>query len=287
MEWRYSAAKDPATPAAMLMSLLDFKDCRLHLSQNPSSPTALLEELSTKEAFEHLDPLNRRMAVANVLRHSNTSPEAISRILEWTEGYLNKVFEGESPENVSNRLDSYFYPSAADNQNTPVKYLIKFIKSDDETTLSYVVKNPNLPQEFIDEFAELLVSQNGTDSPKLYDRVAENPNLAAKYFPALAKHSKWFVRDHIARNPSTPGEVLMGMLKDEDFMVRIGCLMNPNLPLEGLEYFANQTKQELRQLGQNWIDDHIQNVKRSILRNKNASEDLKSWVSSEEWLKSR
>jgi hypothetical protein len=227
------------------------------------------------------------MAIANVLRHRNTSGPTIANILEWADEKLHKLQDGENPMQAPSRLETYFYPSAAGNPNTPVKYLKKFAKMHDELTTVYLVENPSLPQAIIDEYAELLIASDGSDDEKIFDKVAQNPKLKEKHIRALATHPKFFVRDHIARNPSTPGDVLMSMIKDEDFMVRIGCLMNLNLPLEGIEYFAKQTRAELRALGHNWIDDYLQTVRRSVSRNPYATEELKSWVASEDWLRSR
>jgi hypothetical protein len=287
MEWRFDAARDPATPQGMLLALVEYPDCRTLLSENKSTPAEVLERLSQEDAFQHLDPTNRRMAVANVLRHRNTPGTSIAHILEWTEGHLNKLQDDENPMHAPSRLATYFYPSAAGNPNTPKKYLVKFEEMDDELTTIYLVENPSLPQTIIDKYAELLINSAGEDGVRLFDKVAQNPNLKLKHIEALSKHAKDFVRDHISRNPTTPALVLMEMIKDEYFMVRIGCLMNLNLPLEGIEYFATQTRNELRQLDHNWIDDYLQTVRRSVLRNPNSTEKLRTWVASEEWLKTR
>lgn len=287
MEWRYAAARDPSTPPSMLASLFDFQDCRLLLADNQSTPTETLEKLSEKDALGHLDPTNRRMAVASVLSNPNTSSSAITRILTWTEGFLNVVMPGEEPSHAPSRLQDYFYPSAAKNPNTPLKFLKKFAESDDTTTIFWLLPNPRLPREVIANFVAKVLETTDHEHLHTISTVAQNPSLTESEIVSLSQHPTWYVRDAIARNKSTPSHVLMSLIKDPDFMTRIGCLWNENLPLEGLEYFASQTKAELRALGHNWLDDYIAGVRKCVLKNPHSSAELKKWVASDEWLRTR
>jgi len=287
MEWRYAAARDASTPPAMLVGLYDFADCRLLLAENVSTPTEILEKLSEENAFTHLDPTNRRMAIASVLSNRNTSSTAISRILTWTEGVLNVVTPGENSSHAPSRLKDYFYPSAAGNPNTPVKYLKKFAESDDTTTIFWLLPNPKLPREIIAKFVDEVLTTFEHEELHSFSTVAQNPNLIESEMVSLSRHPMGYVRDAIARNKSTPAKILMGLINDEYFMTRIGCVWNENLPLEGLEYFANQTRAELRALGHNWIDDYLDGVRKCVLKNPHSSDELRKWVATEEWLRSR
>jgi hypothetical protein len=188
MEWRFAAAKDPTTPISMLESLFEYKDCRLHLSDNPSTPEGLLAKLGEEDAFSHLSPLNRRMAVANVLSHKNCSAKTIANILTWTEGKLNVLQEGESEETSPTRLKDYFYSSAASNPNTPTKYLIQFANSDDETTIFWLLPNPNLPAEVIAPFVEKVLQTVEHEHLHSISTVAQNPSLSQRQIELLSKH---------------------------------------------------------------------------------------------------
>ncbi len=287
MEWRHSAAASPDTPPAILRSIYEFLDCRIHLSNNPSTPTDILELLSHEESLAHLDSGNRRIAVANVLRHLNSSPSAISRILEWTEGVLNVLREDEDSKFVSTRIKDYFYPSAASNPNTPVKYLEIFAESNEEITLFWLLPNPKLPAKLISIFIAKLLAETNSEKIFTYSLVAQNPSLTAEQIKRLSMYPSRMVKEAIARNPSTSGEILMSLIQDPDSMVRIGCLWNMNLPLKGLQYYANQTKAELRKLGMSWIDTYLEGVRKCVLRNENASDELRNWVVSDEWLRTR
>jgi len=180
MEWRFAAAKDPSTPPSMLASLYDFPDCRLLLADNHSTPTETLEKLSQIDAFEHLDPTNRRMAVASVLSNPNTSSAAITRILDWTEGFLNVVMPGEEPSHESSRLQNYFFPSAAKNPNTPLKFLKKFAESGDATTISWLLPNPRLARDLIASFVAKVLETTEHKHLHAISTVAQNPNLTEK-----------------------------------------------------------------------------------------------------------
>ena len=287
MDWRYGAARDPNTPPSILASLYEFPDCRLLLSENKSTPTEILEKLSEKDAFEDLDPTNRRMAVAKVLSNPNTSGTAITRILIWTDGFLNVTMPGEDPSHAPSRLQTYFYASAAQNPNTPVKYLKRFAESEDSTTIFWLLPNPNLPREIIANFvAQVLVTFEHEQLHSI-STVAQNPRLLESEIISLSKHPIGYIRDAISRNKSTPPFVLMGLISDEDFMTRIGCINNQNLPLEGLEHYSKLTKSELRALGHQWVDDYLDGIRTCILRNPNSTAELRNWVASEEWWKTR
>lgn len=287
MNWRYGAASDPSTPTSMLEGLYEFADCRIHLSENISTPPAILELLGEENAFAHLGPMNRRMAVANVLRNPNTPTSTITKILTWTEGKLNVYHPEENPMHDNPRLKDYFYSSAGGNPNTPVEFLRKLADSDDSTVIFWLLRNPSLPRDVIERFVSKVLVTFDHEHLHSISTVAQNPTLIESEILSLSKHPMGYVRDAIARNKSTPGKILMTFLHDEYFMTRIGTVWNDNLPLEGLMYFANQTRAELRALGHNWVDDYLKGVRDAVMKNPNATEELRNWVSSPEWFRER
>jgi hypothetical protein len=287
MNWRYGAASDPTTPASILTELYEFPDCRLHLSDNKSTPPAILELLGQENAFSHLDTMNRRIAVANVLRNPNTPTSTIKNILTWTEGRLNVYQPEENPIHDNPRLKDYFYSAAAGNVNTPVDYLRKLADSDDSTTIFWLLPNPNLPRDVIARFVAKVLITFDHEHLHSISTVAQNPSLIESEILSLSKHPMGYVRDAIARNKSTSGKILMTFLHDEYFMTRIGAVWNENLPLEGLNFFANQTRAELRALGHNWVDDYLKGVRDAVLKSPHATEELRNWVSSPEWFRER
>jgi hypothetical protein len=239
MEWRFSAAKDPNTPVKILESLYEFEDCRLWLSQNPSSPKSLLKKLGEKEAFQHLDPTNWRMAIANVLSNENTSTETIVKIMNWTKGFLDKPLPNERLDWVPPRVESYFEPSIAGNINTPVEILIELEKSTDETTIFYLLKNPKLPRELIAKYVEIVMELTEHEQLHKYSRISENTSLTEDQIVQLSKHPIFYIRDHIARNPRTPVSILMKLQNDEDSQVRYAVIFNPNFPITALQEKLN------------------------------------------------
>jgi hypothetical protein len=279
--WQIQAAKDPNTSPEILSSLFDNPECHDFLIKNPSSSRGLLAALGVKEAFTS-DPMNRRISVANVLREAPTA-EIIERILVWTEGSLNVLQEGEREESVSltKALKHYFYPSAASNPNTPVKYLEEFSRSDYKVTLSNLCPNPSLPLNIVNQFAEKLIAATTDEEINTYDRIVSNPKLSRKYLTIFSKHPKFYVRAGVARNPNTPDEVQIELASDLDSGVFFGLQFNPNLCEEALLMMCQRTKQDVRKSTQ-WVNEYYNNLKNKALAG-HYSKSIKELVLSANW----
>jgi hypothetical protein len=249
MEWRFSAAKNPLTPAEILEGLFVYEDCRFWLSQNPSSPKKLMAMLGEKEAFEHLDAINWRQAVAYVLSHPNTDSKTILKILEWTNGFLNQPLKDEDPDWIPEDLETYFISSAALNENAPVELLIKFEKSSNENNIFYLLRNPNLPMDLIQKYVDIALRTTDHEILHNYSEIARNRSLTASQIEKLSKHPKFYIRDSIARNLSTPISVLLFLKDDESPQVQYGVIFNPNTPIEVLHQKASMDDSEIRNLG--------------------------------------
>jgi hypothetical protein len=261
MDWRFDAAKNPFTPAKILEELFAFEDCRLWLSQNPSSSKQLMAKLGKKSSFEHLDATNWRMAVAHVLSHPNTDTKTILEILKWTSGFLNQPFPDEEPDWIPENLDTYFESSAVSNENTPVDLLIKFEKSSNETTIYYLLRNPNLPKNLIQKYVDIVLETTEHEALHKYSRIAENPSLTVSQIEKLATHPKFYIRDSIARNLSTPISVLLLLKDDQDSQVQYGVIFNPNTPIEVLHQKASMDHHEIRKIGvenPSWYKEAVQ-----------------------------
>lgn len=279
--WKIQAAKDPETSPQILSSLLDSPDCHEYLIKNPSTPMSVLAALGVKEAFTS-DPMNRRMQVAKVLSNAPTS-EIVDRILTWTEGSLNVLQDGEDPDSISysRTIKHYFYPSAAKNPNTPLKYLEEFAESEYDLTVSYLAPNPSLPKKIINEFAESLISASTERDFSRYDRVAENPKLDPKYLKMLSKHEKYYIRAAVARNPNTPEDAQVDLASDTDSYVFFQLQFNQNLYESALLKMCQRTKSDIRKSTQ-WVDDYYNNLKDRALTG-NFSESLQKLVISPDW----
>ena len=279
--WQIQAAKDPNTSPEILSSLFKYPECHDFLIKNPSSPTGLLASLGVKEVFTS-DPMNRRISVANVLSKAPTA-EIIERILVWTEGSLNVLQEGERQESVSlsKALKHYFYPSAASNPNTPVKYLEEFSRSDYKVTLTNLCPNPSLPLYIVNQFAEKLSAATTDEEINTYDRVVSNPKLSTKYLTIFSKHPKYFIRAGVARNPNTPDEVQIELASDLDSGVFFGLQFNPNLCEEALLVMCQRTKVDVRK-STRWVDDYYSNLKNKALAG-HYSKSIKELVMSTDW----
>jgi hypothetical protein len=249
MEWRFGAAKNPLTPTEILEGLFVFEDCRLWLSQNPSSSKKLMAMLGKKEAFEHLDATNWRHAVAYVLSHPNTDSKTILKVLEWTNGFLNQPLKDEDPDWIPEDLETYFESSAVSNENTPVELLIKFEKSSNENNIFYLLQNSNLPKDLIEKYVNIALATTDHEILHHYSGIAENRSLTVSQIEKLAKHPKFYIRDRIARNPSTPVSVLLFLKDDENFLVQYGVIFNPHTPIEVLHQKASMDDSEIRNLG--------------------------------------
>jgi hypothetical protein len=280
--WQFEAAQDPNTSPEILSSLFDNPKCHDFLIKNPSSPKGLLAALGVKEAFTS-DPMNNRMAVAEVLSKAKT-PQIIERILNWTEGYLNVLQAGEDPSFVDHsRLKNYFYPSAAENPNTPVKYLKEFARTGDSTTIFYLGPNPSLPKSILDELAEKLSKAETHDERHEFSRVPENINLSSEYLIQFSKHPAHYIRAAVARNPSTPKEAQVELAGDSDSYVLSQLQYNNSLCEEALLRMCHRTKGEIRNLTQ-WVDDYFNNLRKRALSG-SYSEELKKLVTSHDWPK--
>lgn len=279
--WKIQAAKDPETSPQILSSLLDSPECHEYLIKNPSTPTGVLAALGVKEAFTS-DPMNRRMQVAEVLSHAPTS-EIIDRILTWTEGSLNVLQDGEDPDSISysRTIKHYFYPSAAKNPNTPLKYLEEFAKSEYDLTIINLAPNPSLPKKIINEFAESLISASTDSDRSQYYRVAENPKLDPKYLKILSKHEKYYIRAAVARNSNTPEDAQIDLASDTDSYVFFQLQFNQNLYESALLKMCQRTKSDIRKSTQ-WVDDYYNNLKDRALTGK-FSESLQKLVISPDW----
>ena len=280
--WQYEAAQDPNTSPEILSSLFDNPKCHDFLIKNPSSPKGLLAALGVKEAFTS-DPMNNRMAVAEVLSKAKT-PQIIERILNWTEGYLNVLQAGEDPSFVDHsRLKNYFYPSAAENPNTPVKYLKEFAKTGDSTTIFYLGPNPSLPKSILDELAEKLSKAETHDERHEFSRVPENINLSSEYLIQFSKHPAHYIRAAVARNPSTPKEAQVELADDLDSYVLSQLQYNNSLCEEAILRMCHRTKADIRSLTQ-WVEDYFNNLRKRALSG-DYSEELKKLVTSHDWPK--
>ena len=280
-DWQVEAAKDPSTPPEILNSLFKFPECHKFLVENPSSPKSLLASLGVKEAFT-ADPMNRRMAVAEVLSEAPTG-EIVDRILTWTEGSLNVLQEGEDPNSISysETIKHYFYPSAAKNPNTPIKYLEEFAKSDYDLTLSCLAPNPSLPKKLRDQFAEKLIAAVTEEDLSRYSRISENPNLDPKYLMILSKHELYYIRAAVARNPNTPEVAQFDLAADADSYVFFQLQANSNLYESALLRMCERTRSDIRKSTQ-WVDDYFRNLKKKALEG-DYSKEIKSLVQSGTW----
>ena len=280
--WQIQAAKDPKTPPEILSSLSNYEECHELLIKNPSSPQNLLASLGVKEAFTS-DPMNRRMAVAKVLSEAET-PQIIERILTWTEGSLNVLQVGEDPNFVDHsRLKSYFYPSAAKNPKTPVKYLKEFAKCGDSTTIWYLGQNPSLPKSILEDLAEKLSQAETHDEIHDYSRVPENINLSSEYLIQFSKHSAHYIRAAVARNPSTPEEAQVRLADDSDSYVFFQLQANNALCEKALLRMCNRTRADIRKSTQ-WVEDYYNNLRKKALSG-GYSDELKQLVNSSQWPK--
>ena len=280
--WQIQAAKDPDTPPEILSSLFKIPECHDFLIENPSAPEGLLAALGVKEAFTS-DPMNRRISVAKVLSEAPTA-EIIERILTWTEGSLNVLQAGEDPSFVDHsRLKSYFYPSAAMNPNTPVKYLKEFAKSGDSTTIFYLAPNPSLPISILEDLAEKLLRAETHDERHEFSRVPENINLSSEYLIQFSKHPAHYIRAAVARNPSTPKAAQVELADDSDSYVFFQLQANNSLCEEALLRMCNRTKADIRNSTQ-WVDDYFNNLRKKTLSG-GYSEELKKLVTSHDWPK--
>ena len=279
--WQIQAAKDANTSPEILTSLFDSPQCHKYLIENPSSPTGLLAALGVKKAFTS-DFTNRRMQVAEVLSNAPTA-EIVERILTWTEGSLNVLQEGENPDFVSysERLKHYFYPSAAKNPNTPIKFLEDFAKSDYDVTISNLAPNPSLPLKIINDFAEKLIAITPENEFNGYDRIVENPKLSGKYLTIFSKHPRHHIRAGVARNPNTPEGAQIDLASDTDSYVFFQLQFNPNLYESALLKMCQRTKLDVRKSTQ-WVDDYYNNLKNRALAG-NYSKTLKELVMSTDW----
>jgi hypothetical protein len=222
------------------------------------------------------------MQVAEVLSKAPTG-EIVDRILTWTEGSLNVIQEDENPDFVSSpeRLKHYFYPSAAMNSNTPIKYLEEFAKSDYDVTISNLAPNSSLPLRIINEFAEKLIELTPTNEFNGYDRIVENPKLSAKYLTIFSKHPRFHVRAGVARNPNTPEDAQLDLAADTDSYVFFQLQANQNLCESALLRMCQRSRSNVRKSTQ-WVDDYYKNLKKKALEG-NYSTSLKELVVSSGW----
>jgi hypothetical protein len=274
MEWAYAAAKDPYTPTKILEEIYGFENCRLWLSQNPSCSAKLLEKLGKKEAFEHLDPTNWRMAVANVLRHKNTSTKTIIEILKWTDGFLNVKRPDDEPEWISDRLDTYFESSAASNFNTPVEWLKKFEKSSDETTIFWLLGNPNLPKDLIQKYVDMVLKTFEHEDLHKYSGVSTNTSLTFLQIEKLSQHPKYYIRENIGRNLSTPESILIKLLSDPETQVQYGVIFNPHTPFKLLKQRYLLANSDLLKLGINEPGRYRESIKLAASRHQDQDGEL-------------
>lgn len=138
-------------------------------------------------------------------------------------------------------------------------------EEEDSTILSYLIENPNLPQDLLIE--AYIALADGSD----YDRDSAishwNPSTPLEVFNALADFDEYIVaelaacehvppqllaqlaahedrsvREAIAGNPRTPGKALEGLCTEEDFQILVAS--NPNTPEKTLTRLA--TLEEFR-----------------------------------------
>lgn len=251
MEWRRAAARDPLTPSTILEELFDFEDCRIWLSQNPSSSTQLLQKLGRIDSFSYLDSTNWRMAVANVLRHRNTSKATIMDILKWTDGFLNvKRPDDYHPDEILSDLETYFESSAAQNLNTPVEVLKKFEKSKNQTTITWLLGNPNLPKDLIQKYVDIVLKTFEHEDLHKYSLIAANRSLTYDQIVNLSNHPKFYIRESIARNLTTPVAILLKLINDPESQVQYGVIFNPNTPIQLLKQRLNMDNLEIIKSGE-------------------------------------
>jgi len=264
-----------------LNSLFKFPECHVFLIANPSTPKSLLAALGVKEAFTS-DPMNRRMAVAEILSEAPTG-EIVDRILTWTEGSLNVLQEGEDPNTISyaETIKHYFYPSAAKNPNTPIKYLEEFAKSEYDLTLSCLAPNPSLPKKIRDDFAEKLIAATSEKDLSRYGRISENPNLEPKYLKALSKHDLYYIRAAVASNPNTPEDAQVDLAADQDSYVFFQLQANQNLSESALLRMCQRSRAEIRKSTQ-WVDNYFNNLQKKALGGE-YSDSIKELVVSSDW----
>ena len=267
LEWARAAAKNTSTPTKILEELYNFENCRLWLSQNPSCSVKLIDKLGKKEAFQHLDSSNWRMAVANVLSHKNASTKTIIEILKWTDGFLNKKRpDDDVPDGISSSLDTYFESPAAQNLNTPVEWLKKFEKSSNETTIFWLLGNPNLPKNLIDKYVEIVLKIFEHKELHKYSQISTNTSLTFLQIEKLAQHPQFYIRENIGRNLSTPVSILIKLLSDSEVQVQYGVIFNPHTPLKELEQKLLLSNFDLIKLGVENPSRYIEAIKLAISR---------------------
>lgn len=267
LEWTQDAAKDPSTPTNILEELYNFEFCRFRLSENPSCSAKLIDKLGKKEAFQHLDSTSWRMAVANVLSHKNAPAKTIVEILKWTDGFLNKRRpDDDMPDEIASRLDTYFEAPAAHNLNTPVEWLKKFEKSNNQTTIFWLLGNPNLPKDLIDKYVEIALNIFEHNELHKYSQVSTNTSLTFLQIEKLSQHPQYYIRENIGRNLSTPVSILIKLLSDSEVLVHYGVIFNPNTPLKELEQKLLLSNLDLLKLGIENPSRYIEAIKLAISR---------------------
>jgi hypothetical protein len=169
--------------------------------------------------------------------------------MKWTEGFLNRPLPNERHDWIPPRVESYFEPSIAGNLNTPVSVLVELEKSQDDTTIFYLLANPNLPKELISKYVETVNGLTEHDILHKYSRISENTSLNEKQISQLSDHPVFYIRDRIGRNASTPVKILNKLIEDKDSSVRFAVIFNPNFPIENLREMLNLENSDIYKLG--------------------------------------
>jgi hypothetical protein len=138
-----------------------------------------------------------------------------------------------------------------------------------------------LPKRLISDFAERLIAATTERDFSRYDRIAENPNLDAKYLKILSKHEKYYIRAAVARNPSTPEEAQIDLASDNDSYVFFQLQANLNLYESALLTMCQRTKVEVRKSTQ-WVEAYYDNLKNKAMAG-NYSKSIKDLVTSADW----
>lgn len=179
-------ARNPNTPVQLLEELA--KQPYLHeaLSRNPNTPVRLLEEFAM---HPHLG--------ASVCANHNVPSKLLRQL-------------ANVPENVNLQMIA----NIANNRNTPVDLLLRFVVS---------------PNAFIRE------------------GLAGNSKAPASILEALVNDENVFVRIALAKNPSVPISILERLANDPDDRVCKSLIENPNLPAQLLELFVDAADRKVRE----------------------------------------
>jgi len=226
----------PATPFPLLLKLVEMNEDASQINAIKSNrlPLPMVTNL-----IERLASSTNRTTQSFVAAHPLTSPEQLDALAyagltqdyAFNTSYVVDVV-ARNPNTALSTLQmlggqddiSRMYKGLGSNPRTPVDVLLKIIDCPYGATrydpIKAVIKNPNLPQEKIIEYASTMPSS-------MLEDLCKNPSLPVTLIQSFATNKDERIRAAIASNPSTPVEVLKGFTKDK-YWVRKNLLTNPS-----------------------------------------------------------